>query len=278
MVSSSRAGPVLRAWLAVENPRSSRVIGGPAVSFGKVMTNLTGRAATGAGAGDEGPAAGGAATRSLTSDLVLVHKVFRRELRLLPVLIADVAPGDSGRAEALAAHCRELTTALRHHHAAEGELLWPRLRDRAPIDDASTARLQDGHRTHSALLAELDGLLPLWEQSADADLSAVLVDILTELADSVADHLDAAEQVVFPAVDEHLTAAEWLALGVRAARWIPLHRMAWLLGAMLEDATPAERANLMAKVPGPARLLYRMVGEEQYTREMRALRGPHLAA
>jgi hypothetical protein len=54
--------------------------------------------------------------------------------------------------------------------------------------------------------------------------------------------------------------------------------MAWLLGAMLEDATPAERANLMAKVPGPARLLYRMVGEEQYTREMRALRGPHLAA
>ena len=106
LVSSSRAGPVLRAWLAVENPRSSRVIGGPAVSFGKVMTNLTGRAATGAGARDEGPAAGGAATRSLTSDLVLVHKVFRRELRLLPVLIADVAPGDSGRAEALAAHCR----------------------------------------------------------------------------------------------------------------------------------------------------------------------------
>ena len=30
----------------------------------------------------------------------------------------------------------------------------------------------------------------------------------------------------------------------------------------------------MAKVPGPARLLYRMVGQEQYAREMRVLRDP----
>jgi hypothetical protein len=35
---------------------------------------------------------------------------------------------------------------------------------------------------------------------------------------------------------------------------------------MLEDATPAERENLLAKVPGPARLLFRMVGQEQYLR------------
>ena len=43
---------------------------------------------------------------------------------------------------------------------------------------------------------------------------------------------------------------------------------------MLEDATEAERRNLMSKVPGPARLLYRMVGQEQYLREMRELRCP----
>ena len=58
----------------------------------------------------------------------------------------------------------------------------------------------------------------------------------------------------------------------------PADRMAVLLGAMLEDATPQERQNLLGKVPGPARLLFRMVGREQYAREMRVLRAGVLAA
>ena len=78
--------------------------------------------------------------------------------------------------------------------------------------------------------------------------------------------------------DQHITPAEWLQLGLRAAGWIPLTRMAVLLGAMLEDATPQERQNLLGKVPGPARLLFRMVGREQYAREMRVLREGVLAA
>ena len=243
------------------------------MSFGKVLTNWTGRTATGSAAADSDPAAANPEVSCLTSDLVLVHKVFRREFRMLPVLVASVATGDSGRAALLGAHSRELTTALRQHHAAEGELLWPRLRNRTSIDPAAYEGLLNGHRRHAALVAELDGLLPLWEQGAEPELTAVLVDILTELADAVADHLDRAEEFVLPAADEHFTGAEWLALGLRAASWIPLHRMAWMLGAMLEDATPAERVTLMAKVPGPARMLYRMVGQEQYAREMRALRG-----
>ena len=212
-----------------------------------------------------------AARRCLASDMVLVHRVFRRELHLLPTLVGRVA-ADVGRAATLAAHCRELTTALRHHHVAEQELLWPRLAERGVLDGALRQRLGAWHREHAALLSELDGLLPLWVDTADPDLQAVLVDIMTELDHAVAAHLDVAETQVLPAVDEHFSTAEWLALGLRAAGWIPLHRMAWMLGAMLEDATPAERANLLGKVPAPARLLYRMVGQEQYVREMRLLR------
>jgi len=49
-------------------------------------------------------------------------------------------------------------------------------------------------------------------------------------------------------------------------------------GSVQEDATPQERQNLLSKVPGPARLLFRMVGREQYVREMRVLREPVLVA
>ena len=217
--------------------------------------------------------AGTAPARRLTSDMVLVHKVFRREFGLLPVLLAGVDAGNTARIALIAAHANELSTALRHHHAAEQDLLWHRLRDRDALDESLHGRLRDRQRKHFALLSELDGLLPLWTGSGAPDLQAVLVDIAGELSGLVAAHLDAVEHSVLPAVDEHFSAREWLSLGLRAASWIPLHRMAWMLGAMLEDATDAERKTLLAKVPGPARLLYRMVGRDQYNREISELRG-----
>ena len=208
----------------------------------------------------------------LASDMVLVHKVFRRELGMLPTLVAAVRPAQTSRAALLAGHYQTLATALRHHHDAERDLLWQRLAERSQLDPALQDRMRTWHRRHDELIAELDGMLDLWVSAADADVRDLLVDILTELAAAVADHLDTVEAQVLPEVDRHFTAREWLALGLRAASWIPLNRMAWMLGAMLEDATEAERHNLMGKVPGPARLLYRMVGQEQYAREMRVLR------
>jgi len=210
---------------------------------------------------------------TLTSDMVLVHRVFRRELGLLPALVQAVLPGDGARSALLADHCRELTTALRHHHKAEADLLWRRLRDRQALPFDVEEQLLTWHRTHAELIGELDALLPLWRPEPQPDLQAVISDILTELAAAVNSHLDAVEEYLLPAVDQHFTTGEWRSLGLRAARWIPLHRMAWLLGAMLEDATPAEQRNLLAKVPAPARMLYRMVGRDQYEREIVALRG-----
>ena len=213
-----------------------------------------------------------------STDMVLVHRVFRRELGLLPTMMVAVRPGDFARAAVVSAHCRELTTALRHHHAAEAELLMPKLLRRAALDPTVERHMLQRHRTHLALLDELDGLLPLWDQAADPELGTLLADIVTELANEVAGHLDAIERLLLPLADQHITAAEWLQLGLRSAGWIPLTRMAVLLGALLEDATPQERQNLLGKVPGPARLLFRMKGREQYAREMRVLREGVLAA
>lgn len=209
---------------------------------------------------------------SLASDIVLVHKVFRRELRLLPSLVAAVEPAQVERAALLGRHYRELATALAHHHQAERDLLWRRLSERTRLDPELADRMRQGHHRHAELLGEVDGMLDLWLAAADRDVRDLLVDILAELADALAQHLDLIESRLLPEVDRHFTPREWLALGLRAAGWIPLNRMAWMLGAMLEDATEAERRSLMGKVPAPARMLYRMVGQEQYVREMRELR------
>ncbi|MEP6561120.1 MAG: hemerythrin domain-containing protein, partial [Nakamurella sp.] len=168
----------------------------------------------------------------LTSDMILVHRVFRRELRLLTDLVDAVPPGHHVRAGLLAEHCRELITALRHHHTAEADLLWRRLRDRDALPPAVQEQLLTWHQIHAELLGELDALLPLWQRDPQPELQTVVSDIVSELSVAVNEHLDAVEQCVLPAVDRHFTPAEWRSLGLRAARWIPLHRMAWMLGAM----------------------------------------------
>src|SRR3954470_5878126 len=69
-----------------------------------------------------------------TSDMVVVHRVFRREIHLLPVQVEAVPDGEGPRFDLVAAHAAELFSGLHHHHTAEDELLWPRLRERAPLD------------------------------------------------------------------------------------------------------------------------------------------------
>jgi len=38
------------------------------------------------------------------------------------------------------------------------------------------------------------------------------------------------------------------------------------LGAILEDATPDERAHFLAKVPLPGRIVWRLIGRRKYQR------------
>ena len=61
-----------------------------------------------------------------TSDMVLVHKVFRREFVLIPRLIRSTTQGDTARARQVGGHLTDIVNALRHHHDAERELVWPR--------------------------------------------------------------------------------------------------------------------------------------------------------
>ena len=65
---------------------------------------------------------------------------------------------------------------------------------------------------------------------------------------------------------------EWRALGERARAHTPKDKQFMMLGALLEEATPAETARLLAPIPAPIRLLWRLVGRRAYVRRMAELR------
>ena len=56
-------------------------------------------------------------------DMMVVHRVFRREFQDMPGLIAAVAAGDTARAKVVGDHVKFMVDALHRHHAAEDELV-----------------------------------------------------------------------------------------------------------------------------------------------------------
>ena len=212
------------------------------------------------------------AARPNTQEMVVVHRVFRREYRLAPRMVGAVAPGDTGRSRLVGAHLVELGSMLHHHHTGEDELVWPRLEERASLSDDLVDRMQDQHEHVAALLHRVDDLLPRWSASADAALRDELVAVLADVSAALDEHLAEEEREVLPLVEQHLTAAEWDELGERGMASIPKPRLLVLLGHILEEASEQERRMFLALAPAPARLLYRLVGRRAYAREVALLR------
>jgi hypothetical protein len=63
-----------------------------------------------------------------TRDMLLIHRVIRREIGRLPGLFRTA--GDPARAARITAHASEMLDFLHVHHTGEDELLWPALRRR----------------------------------------------------------------------------------------------------------------------------------------------------
>jgi hemerythrin-like domain-containing protein len=207
-----------------------------------------------------------------TQEMVIVHRVFRREFRLMPQMVRATPAGDLARAELVAAHVSELTTALHHHHQGEDELLWPPLLERVTPRAELLQRMKAEHAHVATLITEAERLVGDWRVSAAIDLRDQLADCLEQLSTALDAHLAEEEAEVLPLAAEHLSLQEWAALGERGMASIPKNRLLVFLGYILEEASPEERASFLHHVPLPGRVAYRLIGQRQQQREARTLR------
>jgi hemerythrin-like domain-containing protein len=209
-----------------------------------------------------------------TSDMVIVHRMFRRECALLPQLVAAVAGGDLARARTVAGHAREVLDMLHHHHVGEDELLWPRLSARTRFHADLLARMDSQHQSLAVLLAHAAPALAKWQDAPTAHTSTPLTALLEQLSEGLNEHFDEEEAEILPIVERAITAAEYQEVGQRGLVSIPLTRRLIVLGYLLEGASPQERNDFLAAIPAPARLAYRLIGERQHRNETTRLRGP----
>jgi hemerythrin-like domain-containing protein len=210
-----------------------------------------------------------------TWEMVVIHRMFRREFGLVPGLIRRVADGDRRRSAVVADHLTFLTDGLHHHHSTEDELLWPKLLERVgELDGELVRRMETQHETVATLIERAHELLPTWRAEAGATTGEELANTFEKMSVALNEHLSDEENEILPLCSTHLTQAEWDALGERGSEGIPKGARAFVaLGAILADATPAERAMFLVHLPVPARVLWRVVGKGIYRRDVARIHG-----
>ncbi len=206
-------------------------------------------------------------------DMYVVHRTFRRELRLVPELVRAVTPGDTGRAALLARHTRMVLQGLHLHHTAEDEILWPLLLERCPPDAEVVHRMEAQHEQVDLLLGRLGPALDRWEVEARPAVAEEVAATLDALRAVLVVHLEEEEREILPLAQRHVTQAEWSRLGEHGKGEMALRDLPLLFGALLEECDADEREMMLHVVPFPVRVLLRTVAARRYRAYVRTVRG-----
>ncbi|WP_196223627.1 hemerythrin domain-containing protein [Nocardia seriolae] len=204
-------------------------------------------------------------------DMIVVHNAFRRHFDALPGLVAAVASGDVERARRLVAFLDALAAGLHQHHTCEDELMWPILLERAPADAASVLRMEEQHERIAELTGRAHRRGIEFATAADPSIRDRLAATLRELADALDEHLAEEERHILPVVENVMTALEWQALGERGRAHMPKDRRLIFLGFLLQGVPATARRKLLAEMPFPARLAWRLLGRRAFTKEYREI-------
>ncbi len=204
-------------------------------------------------------------------EMALIHRLIRRGFE--QSRDAVLAPGAPGRAGAVADYVDFHLHGLEAHHSSEDELIWPVLLERASLSEALIRRMEEQHTgVHDAIETTRRDLVA-WEATPIASRSEALATALSTVIDRLAEHLAEEERDIVPLIAVHVTQAEWDHLGkVAFSKFTPKQRFT-AMGEMLAAASPAESAHMLAGLPAPIKVIWRVLGRRQYERFIAKVHG-----
>jgi hemerythrin-like domain-containing protein len=206
----------------------------------------------------------------------LEHRAMRVDAERLTELVSAAQPADADRLGAIASWYSRYEGAIHDHHTAEEAVIYPALLERDPSFADADGELEGQHRVLADRLTvareSLHGLPAAaggsrWERERDeAVRSARALHAIIET------HLDHEEDVAFSRYRREFTAAEFDALGRAAWKVVGPRSVVFAGPWVLDHATPAERAEMLAAQPALLRVLYRLALRPRYERLVRPLR------
>jgi iron-sulfur cluster repair protein YtfE (RIC family) len=206
-------------------------------------------------------------------NMALIHRILRRSFTELAYVVTDVPDIAAARITAVADHLDFTLDGLTAHHTTEDNLVWPVLLTRARPSTALVERMEAQHHGLHTGIEEVRRLTGTWRAAPSRDAANELSAAITAMLGQLTTHLAEEERDVVPLIAEHLSLAEWDHVGETAFdKFTPAQRFT-ALGQLLEVARPAEAAAMLATLPAPIRLLWRLIGKRRYRRYTQAFRG-----
>ena len=206
------------------------------------------------------------------NEMVVIHRVFRREFAAIPQLVRRVREGDTARARVVADHLALIMAGLHMHHTGEDIVLWPLLLERAAPSTALVETMQDQHHRVDEYADQVEPLASAWSQAPSVVRGEQLAQLVEQLSRALLQHLDLEEREILPLVSRHISVREWDSLGEHGKDSMPSRQLPLMFGAILEEADSVERERMLAHLPAPIRLLMRTIGSRQYRRYITRVR------
>ncbi|KMO94671.1 hemerythrin domain-containing protein [Streptomyces roseus] len=201
-----------------------------------------------------------------THDMVVVHRMFRREFGEAAGRVRGVRHGSRAQVRLVADRLELLLDTLHDHHEGEDRLLWPKLARRLPAQGGLWQRMRGRHAELSAGLARARDLLGAWAADGGRTHREELAEAFDQVSKAAGEHFDDEEREALPLVAGVMSQAEWDEIGDAASAAVPKSRLFTVLGMILKDADPGEQIMIMGHLPLPPRMLWRAVGERAFRR------------
>lgn len=214
------------------------------------------------GGGAAGRATGGAPPLD-TSDMLAVHGALRDTLAAGSRRVLGVAPDDDERRELICGYYEDILWFLHVHHDGEEELVFPKVRERAPTAAAVLEAMQAQHREVAELLGASVGALAAW-RDGDGTAQERLADDLQALSEALEPHLVDEETELLPYCAQTLTLEEWGALPGHALSQYQGDKMWLVIGLIMERRTPDERQVMLEHMPPPVVQMWHDVGQRSF--------------
>jgi hemerythrin-like domain-containing protein len=202
-------------------------------------------------------------------EMGLLHRAYRKGFGELAELIEGVDADDTERSNFVGAHIDFLLVALHHHHAAEDEVLWPKLHAQVPLHQGEIRRIEDQHSEIATSVDSLRRILAPWTVTADAELGGQLAAGAQKLSHQIDEHLAEEEQNIVPLINEHLTRPEWQEFLDLGSSFLSEDNLTYglvLAGMIRDGASPEEWERFIAGAPVFVQYLWNERGNYTYAK------------
>ena len=235
-------------------------------------------------AGDDIPDTGtapslrdGATSRAVAYQRV-VHRLVRRELRLLADLATWAPDDEPQRTATLTRHAELVGKVLLHHHSVERDSVWPALLRTVPAD--ALDEVHEALDLWTACCARIDHMMRdvgtaarQWCVTATPDARRRFAAACRALAEAVDAQTDDEERGLLPLLEAHLQPGDWSAIAESAHCRLSAREQLLVIGLAMEDSSAADRARLLGGLSPAVRSAWRIYGGRRYRAAVVRLRG-----